>query len=250
MDPTSRRSTHFHQELTALQDAILRLGAMVEKHIHEAVQALRERDTALASRVIEQDRRVDEFEMEVEETCIRLIALHQPVAKDLRIVTTGISLTHELERMGDLAVNIAERTLELCEEPQLKPLIDLPRMAEHAEQMLRRSLDAYIREDVALALEVCDSDDLLDQLNAQVFRELISFMIENPRTIGVATRLILVGRYLERFGDHATNIAEMVVYMVEGRNIRHAKKLGKYKPDGQGAPEREGGSPSAERQKS
>lgn len=233
-----------------MQDAILRLGAMVEKQIHEAVQALRERDTALAGRVIELDRKVDEFEVDVEETCIRLIALHQPVAKDLRVITTGISLTHELERMGDLAVNIAERTLELCEEPQLKPLIDLPRMAEHAQEMLRRSLDAYIREDVALALEVCDSDDFLDQLNAQVFRELVSFMIENPRTIGVATRLILVGRYLERFGDHATNIAEMVVYMVEGRNIRHAKKLGKYKPAVQKAQGAEGGAPSTEKQKS
>jgi phosphate transport system protein len=178
---------------------------------------------------MKQDREVDELEIDVEDNCIRLIALHQPVAKDLRVVTTGISLTHELERMGDLAVNIAQRTLELCEEPPLKPLIDLPRMAEHAHGMLRQSLDAYVREDVEMALAVCSSDDLLDQLNSQVFRELISFMIENPRTIGVATRLILVGRYLERLGDHATNIAEMVVYMVEGRNIRHAKRLGKWK---------------------
>ncbi|MEW6440154.1 MAG: phosphate signaling complex protein PhoU [bacterium] len=229
MDQTPKLGSHFHQELKILQDSILRLGGMVEKNIYQAVEALKERNTSLAESVIARDRDVDELEIEVEDRCIRLIALHQPVAKDLRVVTTGISITHELERMGDIAVNIAERTLELCEEPQLKPLIDIPRMAAHAHQMLRRSLDAYVREDVPLALEVCDSDDLLDQLNEQVFRELISFMIENPRTIGVATRLILVGRYLERFGDHATNIGEMVVFMVEGRNIRHARKLGRVK---------------------
>ena len=229
MDQTPKTRSHFHHELKELQDSILRLGGMVEKNIFQAARALKERDTGLAELVMKQDREVDELEIDVEENCIRLIALHQPVAKDLRVVTTGISLTHELERMGDLAVNIAQRTLELCEEPPLKPLIDLPRMAEHAHGMLRQSLDAYVREDVEMALAVCSSDDLLDQLNSQVFRELISFMIENPRTIGVATRLILVGRYLERLGDHATNIAEMVVYMVEGRNIRHAKRLGKWK---------------------
>jgi phosphate transport system protein len=229
MDETPKTRSHFHQELKALQDSILRLGGMVEKNIFQAARALKERDTALAERVIGGDREVDEFEIDVEENCIRLIALHQPVAKDLRVITTGISIIHELERMGDLAVNISQRTLELCEEPPLKPLIDLPRMADHAHEMLRKSLDAYVRENVELALDVCNSDDLLDQLNSQVFRELISFMIENPRTIGVATRLILVGRYLERLGDHATNIGEMVVYMVEGRNIRHAKKLGRWK---------------------
>lgn len=230
MDLTSRPHDHFHQEIRELQNSILRLGGMVEKNIFQAIEALKDRHTLLAKKVIDADREVDELEIEVEEGCIRLIALHQPVAKDLRIITTGMKITHELERMGDLTVNIAERTLELCEEPILKPLIDIPRMAEHAQQMLRNSLDAYVREDVALAIEVCTSDDVLDTLNEQVFRELITYMIADPKTIARATRLILIGRHLERFGDHATNIGETVVFMVEGRNIRHAKKLGRITP--------------------
>jgi phosphate transport system protein len=220
---------HFHQEIDEMQGAILRLGGMVESNIFQAILALKERNTVLARKVIEADREVDELENNVEEECIRLIALHQPVAKDLRIITTGMKINHELERMGDLAVNIAERTVELCEEPLLKPLIDIPKMAEHAQGMLRKSLDAYVREDVALAIEVCSSDDVLDELNEQVFRESITYMMADPKTIGRATRLILIGRYLERFGDHATNIGETVVFMVEGRNIRHAKKLGRFK---------------------
>jgi phosphate transport system protein len=239
-DPLKPR-THFDQEMKGLQDAILRLGGMVERNIYQAVEALKNRDLLVAEKVIDADREVDELENEVEEECIRLIALRQPMAKDLRAITTAMKITHELERMGDLAVNIAERTLELCLEPPLKPLIDIPRMAEHAQLMLRRSLDAFIQEDVELALEVCDSDDLLDQLNDQVFRELITYMIENPKTIACATRLILVARYLERFGDLATNIGEVVVFMVEGRNIRHAKKLGKVPESGRAAGERRKG---------
>jgi len=226
-DPLKTR-THFDQEMKALQDAILRLGGMVERNIYQAVEALKKRDTLAAEKVIDADVEVDELENEVEEECIRLIALRQPMAKDLRAITTAMKITHELERMGDLAVNISERTLELCREPPLKPLIDIPRMAEHAQLMLRKSLDAFLREDVELALEVCDSDDLLDQLNDQIFRELITYMIEDPKTIACAPRLILVARYLERFGDLATNIGEVVVFMVEGRNIRHARKLGKF----------------------
>jgi phosphate transport system protein len=219
--------THFDQEMRDLKDAILRMGGMVERNIYQAVEALKSRNLHLAEQVIEADLEVDELENEVEEECIRLIALRQPMAKDLRAITTAMKITHELERMGDLAVNIAERNVEMCEEPPLKPLIDIPRMAEHAQEMLRKSLDAFVREDVELALEVCDSDDLLDNLNEQIFRELITFMIEDPKTISRATRLVLVSRYLERFGDHATNIGELVVFMVEGRNIRHARKLGK-----------------------
>ena len=239
-DPLKPR-THFDQEMKALQDAILRLGGMVERNIYQAVEALKKRDLLQAEKVVDADREVDALENEVEEECIRLIALRQPMAKDLRAITTAMKITHELERMGDLAVNIAERTLELCEEPPLKPLIDIPRMAEHAQLMLRKSLDAFIQEDVKLALEVCDSDDLLDQLNEQIFRELITYMIEDPKSISRATRLILVARYLERFGDLATNIGEVVVFMVEGRNIRHAKKLGKIPESGRAAGERRKG---------
>jgi phosphate transport system protein len=221
-----------------LRDAILRMGGMVERNIYQAVEALKGRNLQMAEKVVAADLEVDELENEVEEQCIRLIALRQPMAKDLRAITTAMKITHELERMGDLAVNISERNLELCEEPPLKPLIDIPRMAEHAQEMLRKSLDAFIREDVELALEVCDSDDLLDNLNEQIFRELISFMIEDPKTISRATRLVLVSRYLERFGDHATNIGELVVFMVEGRNIRHARKLGKIPESDQAGGER------------
>ena len=218
MDALNPRS-HFDQEMKDLRDAILRIGGMVERNIYQAVESLKNRNLQMAEKVVAADLEVDELENEVEEQCIRLIALRQPMARDLRAITTAMKITHERERMGDLAVNIAERNLELCEEPPLKPLIDIPRMAEHAQGMLRKSLDAFIREDVELALEVCDSDDLLDNLNEQIFRELISFMIEDPKTISRATRLVLVSRYLERFGDHATNIGELVVFMVEGEVI-------------------------------
>jgi phosphate transport system protein len=237
MTDTLNPRSHFDQEMRNLQDAILRMGGMVERNIYQAVEALKNRNLQLAEQVISADLEVDELENEVEEECIRLIALRQPMAKDLRAITTAMKITHELERMGDLAVNIAERNLELCEEPPVKPLIDIPRMAEHAQEMLRKGLDAFIREDTRLALEVCDSDDLLDGLNGQIFRELISFMIEDPKTISRATRLVLVSRYLERFGDHATNIGELVVFMVEGRNIRHARKLGKIPECGPAASE-------------
>ncbi len=227
MDFTPSHEDHYHREIKEMRTAILRLGALVERSSSLAVQALKERDAELAARVIDGDKEIDQLEINIEEHCIRLIALYQPVAKDLRVITTGIMITHELERMGDLCVNIAERTIELSGEPHLKPLIDIPAMAEHAQGMLRRSLDAYLNENVALALEVCSSDDVLDNLNSQIFRELITYMLGDPHTIERATRLILIARYLERLGDHATNIAEMVVFMVEGRNIRHAKKLGK-----------------------
>lgn len=227
MEYTAKPGDRYHREIKDMQAAVLRLGAMVERNISSALEALKQRHSELAKHVIEGDKDIDRFELEVEEECIRLIALHQPVAKDLRIITTGIMIVHELERMGDLGVNIAERTLELAAEPHLKPLIDIPAMAEHAQGMLRKSLDAYLKEDVELALEVCSSDDVLDTLNSRVFSELIAYMVADPRTIDRATRLILIARYLERLGDHATNIAEMVVFMVEGRNIRHAKKLGK-----------------------
>lgn len=232
---------HFDQEMRDLQDAILRMGGMVERNIYQALEALKTRNLRLAEQVVDADLEVDELENQVEEECIRLIALRQPMAKDLRAITTAMKITHELERMGDLTVNIAERTLELCEEPPVKPLLDIPRMAEHAQGMLRKSLDAFVHKDAALALEVCESDDLLDGLNEQIFRELITFMIEDPKTISRATRLVLVSRYLERFGDHATNIGELVVFMVEGRNIRHARKLGKIPQGGAAAGERREG---------
>jgi phosphate transport system protein len=161
------------------------------------------------------------MDVEVDDLCLRLLALHQPAAKDLRLITTALKITTDLERAGDIAENMCERAIELADEPQLKPLIDLPRMASIAQGMLRQSLDAFVREDVDLALKVCHDDDEVDQLTSQLFRELISFMMEDPRTITRAMRLIFIAKYLERVADHATNIAEMVIFMVRGKSIRH-----------------------------
>jgi phosphate transport system protein len=163
--------------------------------------------------------------VDIDDLCIRLLALHQPAGRDLRFITTGLKITTDLERIGDMAVNICERAIELNDEPQLKPYIDIPRMAQISQRMIRESLDAFVREDTDLALKVCKDDDAVDQLNAQIFRETISFMIENPQTISRATKIGSVSKYLERIADHATNIGEMVIFMVKGKSIRHLKEL-------------------------
>jgi len=197
------------------------MGALVEEQIERAIRSLVERDTELASRVIERDKLVNRFDVEIDETCIRLLALQAPAARDLRFVTTAMKISTELERMSDLAENICERVIELNEEPQLKPYIDIPRMANRAMQMVREALDAFVRSDAALARKVCADDDFVDDLTHQLFRELLSFMVENPATITRAIRLTFIGKYIERIADHATNVAELVIYMVEGKIIRH-----------------------------
>jgi len=164
------------------------------------------------------------MDVESDERCIRLLALHQPAASDLRFISTGLKITTDLERIGDNAVNICERAVELNEEPQLKPYIDIPRMAEIAQTMVKDSLDAFMRDDIVLAAEVIARDDEVDALNYQIYRELLSYMAEDAATIARATRILFVSKYLERIADHATNIAEMVVYMVKGRTIRHMEK--------------------------
>jgi phosphate transport system protein len=165
------------------------------------------------------------MDVEIDDLCLRLLALHQPAARDLRLVTTALKITTDLERIGDMAENLCERAIELNEEPQLKPYIDIPCIAEIAQRMLRQSLDAFVREDTELALHVCAEDDRIDALTAQLFRELLSYMAENPRTVTRATRLLFVSKYLERIADHATNIAEMVIFMVKGKSIRHLDRL-------------------------
>jgi phosphate transport system protein len=212
---------HYEEELRDLRHRVLAMGGFVEKQIADAMQSLAGRDVAAAELVIERDKTVNRMDVEIDDLCLRLLALHQPAAKDLRLITTALKITTDLERAGDMAENICERAIELTEEPHLKPLIDLPRMASLAQGMLRQSLDAFVREDVDLALKVCHEDDAVDLLTAQLFRELISFMIEDPRTITRAMRLIFVAKYLERVADHATNIAEMVIFMVKGKSIRH-----------------------------
>jgi len=215
---------HFHEELDQVKEQILRMGSLVETLVADAVAALVDRDSRLAEATIAGDAKVDTLEVDIEEECIRLLALHQPAAGDLRFITTALKISADLERMADQAVNISQRTLELNEEPQLKPYIDIPIMSQLAQKMLRETLDAFVRKDAALARQVIEADGKVDALKHQVFRELLTFMMEDPRTIPRATRLILVSRHLERVADHATNIAEMVVYLVEGKNIRHAPR--------------------------
>ncbi|OLC42058.1 MAG: phosphate transport system regulatory protein PhoU [Nitrospirae bacterium 13_1_40CM_4_62_6] len=212
---------HFDEELKELKAKILRMGSLVESQIQGALRALTERDSALARRVIENDHGVNALDVEVDENCLRLLALHQPAARDLRFITTAMKISTELERMSDLAENIAERAIELNEEPQLKPYIDLPRMGNWTLRMVKESLDSFVNQDAVLARKVCTDDDFVDDLTEQLFRELMSFMIENPQTISRAIRLTFIGKYIERIADHATNVAELVVYLVEGKIIRH-----------------------------
>ena len=202
---------HFHEELEALKQTLLAMGGLVEDQIRRVMRALIERD----------DAQVNAYDVEVDETCVNLLALHQPAAGDLRFITTAMKIVTDLERIGDQAVNIAQRALELNQEPQLKPYIDLPRMAERAQRMVKESLDAFVARDTELARRVCGEDAEVDALKEQIFRELLTFMMEDARTIPRAIRLILISRFLERVADHATNIAEMVVYMVESKMVRH-----------------------------
>jgi phosphate transport system protein len=212
---------HFHEELEALKQTLLAMGGLVEDQIRHAMQALVDRDDALASEVIERDRQVNAYDVEVDAQCVELLALHQPAAGDLRFITTAMKIVTDLERIGDQAVNIAQRVIELNAEPQLKPYIDLPRMAERAQAMVKESLDAFVARDTELARRVRAEDDEVDALKEQIFRELLTFMMEDPRSIPRAIRLILISRCMERVADHATNIAEMVIYLVEGKMVRH-----------------------------
>ncbi len=212
---------HFDEELTELKQKILRMGALVEDQLQQATKALVDRDVVLAQQVIDNDRRVNTIDVEVDEACLELLALFQPAARDLRFITTAMKISTDLERMSDLAENICERTIELNDEPQLKPYIDIPAMGEKALSMVREALDAFVRGDSVLARKVLDDDDEVDELNEQIFRELLSYMIENPKTISRAIRLSFISKYIERIADHATNIAELVVYLVEGKIIRH-----------------------------
>ncbi len=212
---------HFEEEFDRIKHKILTMGSLVEDQIRNAMTALVERDEALAQRVIENDRNVNALDVEIDEMSLDALVRYQPVAKDLRFVTTAMKISSELERMSDLAENICERSIELSEEPQLKPYIDIPHMAERARIMVKESLDAFVKMDSALARKVIQDDDFVDILTEQLFRELLSFMMENPKTISRAIRLSFISKYIERIADHATNVAELVVYMVEGKIIRH-----------------------------
>lgn len=227
-----RHERHFEKEEERLKETILRLGSAVEGAIVDAIRALTERDPDIAREVIARDSEIDQLELEIDQLCTDIIALYQPAARDLRFVIAALKIAPELERIGDLAGNISERAIELCEEPQLKPFIDIPRMAQIAREMVKESLDALVRLDADAARVAIARDDGVDALMEQLFRELMSYMLEDPRTISRALRLMMVAKYIERIGDGATNICEMVVYLVEAKVIRH----GGLHPSGQTQP--------------
>ena len=215
---------HFDQELTALKDMLLRMSSLSEQGVAQSLKALVQRDSALAKRVDSDDTELDQLQMEIDERCIQLIALRQPKARDLRFLVMTMKIASDLERIGDQAVNIAHRTEELNREALLKPLIDVPRMADIARGMIRETLDAFVYAKPELARQVIARDDEVDKINRQLHRELTSFMIEDPHTITRCLNLMSVAHNLERIGDHATNIAEEVVYLYEGRDIRHQRE--------------------------
>jgi phosphate transport system protein len=217
---------HFDEELSDLKTKLLRMAGLAEDQIDKALTALVTRDSTLARQVIERDHQVNALDVEIDEDSILLLALHQPAARDLRLVTTAMKIATELERISDLAENVCERAIELNEEPQLKPYIDIPMMGKLARMMVKESIDAFVKADATLARKVLTDDDFVDNLMEQLFRELLSFMLEDTRTISRAIRLTFIAKYLERMADHATNIAELVVYLVEGKIIRHTTPPG------------------------
>lgn len=222
MTEKKHTSTHYENELKDIREGLLYLGALVEKAIEKAIKSLMERDTALARKVICDDSEIDQRDVEIEEKCIRILALRQPTARDLRFITTAIKINGHLERIGDMAANIAEKAIILSEEPPMKPYIDIPRMAEIARGMIKVSLDALVHENTDLAQKVRIEDETIDNLNEQVFRELLTFMMEDPRKIHRALIIMQISKSLERIADHAEGIADMVVYMVTGKIVRHA----------------------------
>ncbi len=214
-------SSIFDIELDELRQDILVMGGKVELMITNSVKSLVDRDTPLAERTIAMDHEVNGAEVRIDERCLELLALRQPVGRDLRFITIALKIVTDMERMGDLCANIAKRTRELNEEPALKPYIDIPRMAHWTENMVKEALDAFVRSDAELAVKVCKNDIFVDDLNVQIQRELLTFMIEDPKTISRAIKLNYISKSLERIADHATNVAEMVIFMVKGKDIRH-----------------------------
>lgn len=206
----------FDKALEELQQEILRMGSLVEQSIYNSVQSLATQNVDMAEEVIKGDQVIDKMELDIEDKCLKLIATQQPMAGDLRKISTGFKIITDLERMADHSVDIAKVTRRLAGQPLIKPLVDIPRMAALAQQMVKDGLDAYVRGDVELARTLNDKDDEVDHIYSQIFRELLTYMMEDPRTISQAAYLLFVGRYIERIADHATNIAERVIYLVTG----------------------------------
>lgn len=216
-----RSPRHFEEELEALQARLLEMGGLTEERVRASVQGLVMQDLSVTEGVLRGDAPVNQLHVEIDERCFRMLALYQPMATDLRAIVAAVKINSDLERVADLAVNIAEAATRYARHPPVKPLIDIPRMADIAQGMLRDALDAFVRRDTALAHAVLKTDDALDALKTQVFRELLTYMLHDPATIEPSLDLILVSRHLERIGDHATNIAEDVIFMVSAQDVRH-----------------------------
>lgn len=212
----------FDHEMAELKDIILTMGVMVQGLIHKSVEALKNLDRNMAQSVIEEDEKVDQLELEIDEKCIELVALRQPEASDLRFLVTGMKIATDLERIGDLAEDVAERAIELSSEPLLKPLIDIPKMAKLAQEAVAQALDAFVKKDAEKARAIWDKEKEVDKLRDLVHDELVGIMSIDASTVKKAMPLLLVSRHLERISDHATNIAESVVYMVEGKVVKHS----------------------------
>ena len=225
MEGTDRVVRHFQEELELLKRRLLEMGGLAEEEVRIAIKGLVERDQTLIDRAIAGDEPVNAMHIEVDNRCFTLLALHQPMAADLRAIVAAVKINTDLERVGDLAVNIAEAAERYIQRPPVKRLIDIPRMAGIAQSMLRDALDAFVRRDLELAQHVLDEDDKLDALKSQIFRELLTYMLQDPSTIEAALDLILISRHLERIGDHATNVAEDVIFIVSARDVRHHADL-------------------------
>jgi phosphate transport system protein len=221
MASSEQRVRHFQEELEQLKARLLEMGGLAEEQVRLAVKALVDRDREMVARVLTGDGPLNALHIEVDQRCFTLLALYQPMAVDLRAIVAAVKINTDLERVGDLAINIAEATRLYVAHPPVKKLIDIPRMATIAQRMLRDALDAFVRRDTELAQHVLNEDDALDALKTQIFRELLTYMLADPATIEPALDLILVSRHLERIGDHATNIAEDVIFMVSARDVRH-----------------------------
>ena len=227
MTASEAHGRHFQDELEQLKARLLEMGGLAEEQVRQAVKALVNRDRGLIARVLTSDDPLNALHIEVDNRCFTLLALYQPMAVDLRAIVAAVKINTDLERVGDLAINIAEAAQRYVGHPPVKKLIDIPRMANIAQGMLRDALDAFVRRDTALAQNVLNEDDALDSLKTQIFRELLTYMLADPATIEPALDLILVSRHLERIGDHATNVAEDVIFMVSARDVRHHAADGK-----------------------
>jgi len=221
MSELQHTRTYYEQQLRTLKDKLLIMSCKAEEMISDSIRSFLDRRSSLAEAVITGDDEMDRLEVEIDNVCYELLALEQPVACDLRFIATALKIVKDLERIGDIAVNIGERALELIQQPQLKPSVDLQAMAAAAQKMLKESLDAFVNSDVESAENIIYNDKMVDAMYEQMFRKLLTYMLEDPRSISAAVKLIFIAKHLERVGDHSTNIAEMVVFLVKGQDIRH-----------------------------